>query len=287
MSANRSIKSLLEAGEFVWAPCIYDCVSARVAELVGHNACLISSCELEFAMNGIPAGLANWEEYIWATERICNSTSLPVIVDGENGGGTPMQVYRNCKRLAEVGAMAISIEDTMSGGFMVDYGYGHGRGYMDRELWATNVAAAVDAVKGTDCMIIARTDCKGGGAAQTGAIASNPFTLGLDEAILRAQLGITVMEKCFTLDALFPHQQNGLFQGFRLTAEQLDSVQPVGVGIFEQSKGLLVVKVQGLGAGHLADGPGCTVVGHQVAAGSVGQARHRGKHRPRRDLQIA
>ena len=142
MSANRSIKSLLEAGEFVWAPCIYDCVSARVAELVGHNACLISSCELEFAMNGIPAGLANWEEYIWATERICNSTSLPVIVDGENGGGTPMQVYRNCKRLAEVGAMAISIEDTMSGG-----------------------------------------------AAQTGAIASNPFTLGLDEAILRAQLG--------------------------------------------------------------------------------------------------
>ena len=189
MSANRSIKSLLEAGEFVWAPCIYDCVSARVAELVGHNACLISSCELEFAMNGIPAGLANWEEYIWATERICNSTSLPVIVDGENGGDTPMQVYRNCKRLAEVGAMAISIEDTMSGGFMVDYGYGHGRGYMDRELWATNVAAAVDAVKGTDCMIIARTDCKGGGAAQTGAIASNPFTLGLDEAILRAQLG--------------------------------------------------------------------------------------------------
>ena len=88
-------------------------------------------------------------------------------------------------------------------------------------------------------------------------------------------------------DALFPHQQNGLFQGFRLTAEQLNSVQPVGVGIFEQRKGLLVVKVQGLSAGHLADGPGCTVVGHQVAAGSVGQARHRGKHRPRRDLQIA
>ena len=78
MSANRSIKSLLEAGEFVWAPCIYDCVSARVAELVGHNACLISSCELEFAMNGIPAGLANWEEYIWATERICNSATASV-----------------------------------------------------------------------------------------------------------------------------------------------------------------------------------------------------------------
>ena len=165
MSAKKSIRQLLEAKEFIWAPCIYDCVSARVVEKCGYNACLISSCELEFAMNGIPAGLYNWEEYIWATERIAGSTTLPVIVDGENGGGTPLAVSRNCKRLAEAGAMAISIEDTLSGAVAVDYFYGHGRGYMDRELWAANVHAAVDAVKGTDCMIIARTDCKGGGAA--------------------------------------------------------------------------------------------------------------------------
>ena len=111
-------------------------------------------------------------------------------MDGENGGGTPMMVYRNCKRLAEAGVMAISIEDTLTGSVAVDYGYGHGCGYMDRELWATNVAAACDAVKGTDCMIIARTDCKGGGAAQIGAIAGNEFCLGLDEAILRAQMGV-------------------------------------------------------------------------------------------------
>ncbi len=65
MSAKKSIRQLLEAKEFIWAPCIYDCVSARVVEKCGYNACLISSCELEFAMNGIPAGLYNWEEYIW------------------------------------------------------------------------------------------------------------------------------------------------------------------------------------------------------------------------------
>jgi len=122
MSAEHSIRELLEKGEFVWAPCVYDCLSARCAELVGHNAVLVSSCELEYAMNGIPrtatpAGMYNWEEYIYAAERICNSTKLPVIIDGENGGGTPMQVYRNVKRLAEVGAMAISIEDTNSGAF--------------------------------------------------------------------------------------------------------------------------------------------------------------------------
>ena len=101
-----------------------------------------------------------------------------------------MQVYRNCKRLAEAGVMAISIEDTLSGAVNVDYFYGHSRGYMDRELWAANVHAAVDAVKGTDCMIIARTDCKGGGAAQIGAIGENPFCMGLEEAIRRAKMGV-------------------------------------------------------------------------------------------------
>lgn len=59
MSAKTTIRQLLERGEFVWAPCIYDCMSARIAEICGYNAVLISSCELEYAMNGIPAGMYN------------------------------------------------------------------------------------------------------------------------------------------------------------------------------------------------------------------------------------
>ena len=190
MSAKYTLKQLLDAGEFVWSPCIYDCVSSRVAEICGYNAILLSSCELEYSMNGIPAGLANWEEYIWATERIATSSSLPLIVDGENGGGTPMQVYRNCKRLAEAGAMAISIEDNVSGGVSVDYLYSHRVGYLSAEQFAANIRAAVDGVKGTDCMIIARSNCKGGGAAQTGAMADNSYALGLDEAIRRVKMGV-------------------------------------------------------------------------------------------------
>lgn len=188
MSAKTTIRKLLEKKEMVWAPCIYDCVSARVVELCGYNAMLLSSCEVEFAMNGIPAGLANWEEYIWATERIAKSSSLPLIVDGEDGGGTPLQVYRNCKRLAEAGAMAISIEDSIRDGINCGYHYASGDGFMEAERWATNVKAAVDAVKGTECMIIARTECKGGGSEDIGDYVTEG--LGLDEAIRRANMGI-------------------------------------------------------------------------------------------------
>ncbi|MDL2214505.1 isocitrate lyase/PEP mutase family protein, partial [Clostridia bacterium OttesenSCG-928-O13] len=190
MPAKTSIRALLEKGEFVWSPCIYDCVSARVVEMCGYNSMLLSSCEMEYAMNGIPAGIANWEEYIWAVDRIAHSSNLPLIVDGEDGGGKPMLVYRNCKRMAEAGAMAISIEDTFSKGIHVDYTYASEQGVMDAELWATNVAAAVDACKGTDCMIIARSNVKGDGAPQTGAISGVGKGLPIDEAIRRLNMGI-------------------------------------------------------------------------------------------------
>ena len=188
MAANKTIRQMLEAGEFIWAPCVYDCTSARAVELCGYNAILLSSSELEFSMNGIPGGLYNWEEYIWATERIAGSSGLPLIVDGENGGGSPLQVYRNCKRLAEAGAMAISVEDEAGGGIGCGYGYAHKAGFLEADLFAANIQAAVDAVKGTECIIIARTNCRGGGAAQTGAMARRNG-LGIEEAIRRARLG--------------------------------------------------------------------------------------------------
>lgn len=190
MSANISIRKLLEKGEFVWAPCIYDCTSARCAEIAGYNACLISSCELEFSMNGTAAGVYNWEEYIGAAYRIAHSTTLPVIMDGENGGGTPALVYRNVKRMAEAGIMAISIEDNLGGDVMAGYHYAAGRGYMDEKLFATNIKAAVEATKGTECMVIARSNVKGGGPLQTGALAESCHSMTLDDAIRRVNLGI-------------------------------------------------------------------------------------------------
>lgn len=187
MGPKTTLRELLERGEFVWAPCIYDCLSARCAELTGYNTVLLSSCELEYGMNGTPASLANWEEFIMKSNRIAMSCTLPLIVDADNGGGTPMQVYRNCKRLAESGVMGITIEDSESGGLSCGYHYRSTTECMDRNLFATNIHAAVDAVKGTQCMIIARTNAKGGGSEKTGSF-GRLGGLGLDEAILRAKM---------------------------------------------------------------------------------------------------
>lgn len=195
MPAKKSFFQLIkERNEILWAPCIYDCISARAAEAIGFEAVTISSSEQTWSLvGGIPRGLLSFDEMLYSAERIAKSTSMAVLADTENGGSTPMEVYRNIKRFAEAGIMAVSIED--SAVCKIGNSNVSGKAFLPAEQWAMHVQAAVEAVNGTDCMVIARTNCKGGGAKK---FAKSYFDinasemLGLDEAIKRAQLGIKV-----------------------------------------------------------------------------------------------
>ena len=164
MSAKKSFFELIkEKNEILWAPCIYDCISAACAEAIGFEAVTISSMEQTMSLvGGRPLGLLSFDEMLFSAERIAKSTSMAVLADTEDGGATPMEVYKNIKRFAEAGIMAVTIEDTDCRK-LGDKPMGHDM-FLPAEHWAANVAAAVEAVKGTDCMVIARTDCKGGGS---------------------------------------------------------------------------------------------------------------------------
>jgi 2-methylisocitrate lyase-like PEP mutase family enzyme len=186
MTATTSLRALLETGEQIWAPCIYDCLSARTVELTGYRALMLSSAELAWSMCGIPDGLLSADEVIWAVTRIAASSPLPLVVDGENGGGTPLTVYRTVSRLVASGASGVTIEDT-TGHWMAGYKARQGA-IMPADQWAANIRAAVDAARGTDCVVIARTECKGGGAPEVQF--SEDAKLGLDEAIRRCHLGL-------------------------------------------------------------------------------------------------
>ena len=203
MSAKKSLYTLLEEykakGKILWAPCIYDALSANAAETIGFDAVTISSGEMTNSMVGVPCNLQTFDEIVYATEKICQSTSMAVICDGENGGATPEAVYRFVKKVAEAGAMAVTIEDTnpkLIGASSVVANVYKGEHnkviplnskYMDADLWATNVRAAVEAVKGTDCMVIARVDSMGAPEGLFHKLLGDG--LGLDEAIRRAQMG--------------------------------------------------------------------------------------------------
>ena len=169
----------------VFTPCVWDCYSAKAAEMAGFKAILLSGASLGFSMSGVPdLGLHNQEELVWATDRIADYSPLPLIIDADDGFGDVVQAYRTCRRLAKAGAAAILLEDTPN-----ERGYARfGRameaatlaGKVDgnvphevisQELWLAKIKAALEACEGTDCVVIARTESK--------------LEKGLDDAIER------------------------------------------------------------------------------------------------------
>lgn len=177
-----SLKKMLSEGQ-VFAPCVWDPISARAAEVSGFKAVLLAGGPIAAYANGLPdIGLITADDLVRQTERVCDYTSLPVIVDADDGyGETPLNTFRLAKRLVRAGAAGFSIEDSTGFRGFNRWAYFTRTNRPDgsvehpivsKELWLSKIAAALDACNGTDCLVIARTEAK--------------FGMSLDVAIDRA-----------------------------------------------------------------------------------------------------
>jgi len=150
--AKKSLRQVLMAADrCVVAPCVYDCASARAVEMVGFPAMMLSGGEVSIAMNGVLdygfTGLADLE---WITSRIAQTSPLPLAADIEDGFGGPLAVYRAAKRMAIAGATALQLEDSAD--------MEESTKLLPREKYYAKVRAALAALEGTDCILIARTN---------------------------------------------------------------------------------------------------------------------------------
>lgn len=149
---KKTLREVLQSTDkCVLAPCVYDCASARCVEMVGFQAMMLSGGEVSLAMNGVvDYGFNNLTDIEWIASRIIETTSIPLAADIEDGYGGPLSVYRACKRLAKIGVGAVQLEDSSD--------MEESTGLLPRELYYEKIAAAIEALKGTDCMLIARTN---------------------------------------------------------------------------------------------------------------------------------
>lgn len=153
MSSSKTLRQILEEkkGECFLVPCVYDCCSNRAVEMCGFPVSLLSGGEVSIAMNGcIDYGFTNLTDLEWMVSRVAQTSSIPLICDIEDGFGGPLAVYRSAKRLALAGAAAIQLEDA---GDMED-----STKILPRDRFMAKVRAAIEALKGTDCLLIARTN---------------------------------------------------------------------------------------------------------------------------------
>ena len=150
--ARRSLRQLLETADHcIVAPCVYDCASAKAVEMVGFKAMMLSGGEVSVAMNGvIDFGFTNLTDLEWITSRISQTSGIPLAADIEDGFGGPLAVYRSARRMAMAGAQAIQLEDSSD--------MEETTSLLPREMYYAKVRAALAALEGTNCLLIARTN---------------------------------------------------------------------------------------------------------------------------------
>ncbi len=203
MRNENDLKEMLSSG-YVIAPCIYDCLSARAAELCGFKATMLSGCALAWSMIGMPdVGLLTADELIDAATRITDSCTLPLLIDADEGyGDSPLNTYRTTRRLVKAGAAGLQLDDSTAirGYERVITGGAHP--IMDEKTFISKIRAAKEATEGSDCIIIGRTIALG--------------RLGLSAAIDRCNmaleagadmtlvLGLNRMEDCVRVSREVP-----------------------------------------------------------------------------------
>ncbi|MCW6531939.1 MULTISPECIES: isocitrate lyase/PEP mutase family protein [Sphingomonas] len=150
--AKKTLQHLLQTSDkCIVAPCVYDCASARAVEMVGFEAMMLSGGEVSIAMNGvIDYGFSNLTDVEWITSRIAQTSAIPLAADIEDGFGGPLAVYRSARRMAMAGATALQLEDASD--------MEESTGLLSREKYLEKVKAALAALEGTNCFLIARTN---------------------------------------------------------------------------------------------------------------------------------
>jgi methylisocitrate lyase len=102
---------MLGRGKPIWVMGAHDVLSAKIAERAGFDAIGVQSLQMGF-VNGVPdIGIIGPEELVRVCRNIRRATSLPIVVDFEQGFGEPYVSVYWMKELAAVGVAAIHIDD--------------------------------------------------------------------------------------------------------------------------------------------------------------------------------
>ena len=115
MKKTTMLRKLLKEPGLLTVPCAYDCLTARCAEAVGFKAVFMSGGVIRRAVLGIPdIGLATATEIVNIVKYMANSVDIPLIVDGGDGCGGALVVYRTIQDIIRAGAAGIFIGDEKS-----------------------------------------------------------------------------------------------------------------------------------------------------------------------------
>jgi len=176
-----SIRPLLNTDQPLVLPGVHDALSARIAIDAGFTAISVGGAAVAATQLGLPdVGLQSFGEYRDAVGKILAASSAPVVIDGENGFGDVKAVTRTVSTFENMGVAAVAIEDLHFPPVM-----GQPPAVISVEEMDAKLRAALAARRGSDMMIIARTDASYAISPQEAIARARRFeAIGADAALV-------------------------------------------------------------------------------------------------------
>src|ERR1700704_5776270 len=109
---KTSLKSVLESGQFVVAPGVFDMFSARIADRIGFSALYMTGYGVSGSYLGVAdAGLVTYRDMVERARTIADGTGVPLIADADTGFGGLLNIRHTVRGYEAAGVQAIQIED--------------------------------------------------------------------------------------------------------------------------------------------------------------------------------
>ena len=227
-------------------PGAFNPLSARLIGEKGFDGVYISGAVLANDLGLPDIGLTTLTEVATRAGQIARMTDLPSLVDADTGFGEPMNVARTIQELEHAGLAGCHIEDQFN---PKRCGHLDGKNVVDLDTMVKRIAAAADARRDPNFLIMARTDVRG--------------VEGLDAAIDRAKALVDA-----GADAIFPEAMKDLAE-FEAVCKAVDV--PVLANMTEFGKSELFTRQAAGGRRR----------GHGHLPGDAAAQRHgRGRARP-------
>lgn len=170
MKKAVKLRELLNQEGMLVVPGVTTALFARVAQERGFQVLFVTGAGLANMNFGLPDyGLITMTENLELVKRINDNTTLPLIVDIDDGYGNPMNVYRTLKEYSRLDLGAVILEDQKA---PKRCGHFEDHAVISKEDMASKIKAAREGSVDPDLVLFARTD----------AISVN----GIDDAIDRA-----------------------------------------------------------------------------------------------------
>ncbi|MBX9649178.1 MAG: isocitrate lyase/PEP mutase family protein [Xanthobacteraceae bacterium] len=156
MRNTTKLKQMFSQRRAIPVPGAANAMFAKVVEAMGFEAVYVTGAGVANMHLGAPdIGLTTMTEVSAVLAATADAVSIPIIVDGDTGFGSALNVIRCVRWFERHGASAIQLEDQV---FPKRCGHFSGKHVIPVDEMVSKIKAAADTRTDSDFQIIARTD---------------------------------------------------------------------------------------------------------------------------------